>query len=372
MRKVCLILAGLCLLIGDADAASRDSVVQKQASPRSETNHVARTTQKRTVTQRSATNVQPRQNVSRTSADKIVTGRTATKKAIVNRAASNSTTRVSRAATTIKTNTFGDSYNSCRDAYFTCMDQFCANQNETYRRCVCSSKLKDIQKTEKLISQTNTSLQSFEDINIDAISKNSAEVKAMQTATAGESAIKKDNSDSANTLNNISSVLSNTKKQSLSTNGKLDIGGDIKAIWSTTDIIGGADIANLSGEALFNAVHTQCAEIVAPSCASSNFKMVSSAYGMYIENDCAILQKSLDAKKTSANASIRSTRHKMQDARYENYNAHNSVSINDCIAKVREDLTAETACGKEYIHCLDFSGKYLNITTGEVIYSPDF
>ena len=361
-------------MIGAADAASRDSNTQntRQTSSRPENNTAVRATQKRTVTSRGTTNIQPRQNTSRTSSDKVVIGRTATNKTIVKQRAATQPNRITRATTTTKTRTFGDSYNSCRDAYFTCMDQFCANQNENYRRCVCSSKLKDIQNTEKLLSQTATSLQSFEDLNIDAISKNASEVKAMLSATEGEAAIKKDKSDSSNTLKNISSVLSSSKKQSLSTGGKLDIGGDIKAIWSTTDLIGGTDIANLTGEALFNAVHSQCAEMVASACASSDFKMVSSAYGMYIENDCAILQKSLDAKTTSANASIRSTRHKMQDARYENYNAHNSVNINDCIAKVREDITADTACGKDYIHCLDFSGKYLNITTGDAIYSPDF
>jgi len=62
----------------------------------------------------------------------------------------------------------------------------------------------------------------------------------------------------------------------------------------------------------------------------------------------------------------------MNDARLENYNAHNSTSINDCIAQVRADITADTACGKDYVHCLDISGKYLNKTTGEPIYTADF
>jgi hypothetical protein len=93
---------------------------------------------------------------------------------------------------------------------------------------------------------------------------------------------------------------------------------------------------------------------------------------MYIENDCALLETNLKNKTTNANASIRQTRHKMQDARLENYDAHNSASINDCIANVRKDVLADTACGDNYVHCLDFSGKYLNMTTGEPIYSVDF
>lgn len=374
MRKICIALFGVFVCINSVNAAVRDvnTVKSRQITfPRNETTALTRNaTQKRIVTQRTSNKSQS----SNKRATKTVVGRSAVQKPTATRTSvSIAPTRVSRVATTnVKTKTFGNNYNTCRDAYFTCMDQFCANVNENYRRCVCSSKLADIQNTEKLLSQTASNLQGFDDLNIDAISKTAAEVKAMNSATAGESAIKKDKSDSANTLKNISSVLNDTKKQSLSTAGKLDAGGDIKAIWATTDLIGGSDIANLTGESLFNAVHAQCSEMVAESCAGSDLKMVSSAYGMYIENDCAVLQNNLDSKMTAANASIRTMRHKMQDARLENYNAHNSLTLDDCIARVRDDITADIACGDGYIHCLDFSGKYLNATTGDAIYSPEF
>ncbi len=312
-----------------------------------------------------------RKATARTASNKVVTGRAASTKQTVTRTPTK-TSRTARAATTVKTRTFGTNYNACRDAYFTCMDQFCATQNESYRRCVCSSKLKDVQKQEKLLSQTAESLKDFQDLNIEMISKTSKEVKAMLSASEGEAAIKKDTSDSANTLKNISGVLNDTKSKTISNQGQLDVAGDIKTVWSTTNLIGGSDIANLTGESLFNAVHAQCSELVAESCAASDLKMVASAYGMYIENDCSLLETNLKNKKTSANAAIRDTRHNMQDARLENYNAHNSVNINDCIANVRKDITSDSACGANYIHCLDFSGKYLNMTTGAPIYSPEF
>ncbi len=373
MRKVCLVLIGLFLCIDGVSAAGRVQNIATPSVSRQATNRTrSENTSGRTISSRGAIiNNNVRKTTSRNASNKVVTGRSATSKKNVTRIPQTAS-RIARAAATVKTRTFGTNYNSCRDAYFTCMDQFCATQNENYRRCVCSSKLQDIQKQEKLLSQTADSLKDFEDLNINMISKTSKEVKAMLSASEGESAIKKDNSDSANTLNNISGVLSDSKSKSLSTQGKLDIAGDIKAVWNTTNLIGGTDIANLTGEALFNAVHAQCSEMVAQTCASSDLKMVSSSYGMYIENDCALLETSLKNKTTTANAAIRGTRHKMQDARLENYDAHNSVSINDCIANVRKDITADSACGKNYIHCLDFSGKYLNSTTGTPIYSPDF
>lgn len=365
MRKVLFILIALSLCIGNADAVERNQNSVSRQTPRNET--VSRSTQNRTVSARNTSNQQ-------------TTTRRATNKTVVNRAVPQRTnttrytkpTRTSRAATTVVTKTFGSNYNSCRDAYFSCMDQFCATLNENYRRCICSSKLGNIQAQEKKLSQTADSLNDFEALNIDAISKTAAEVKAMATATSGESSIRKDKSDSAKNLNSIGAVLQNTKQKSLSTAGTLDIAGDIRAIWNTTHLIGGTNIANLTGESLFNAVNTQCNDLMKEYCSEPDLRMVSTAYGMYIENDCSILQNNLDKQTVAANASIRSTRHKMQDARLENYDAHNSLDVNDCIARVRKSITNDAVCGDDYIHCLDFSGKYLNVTTGEAIYSPDF
>ncbi len=197
----------------------------------------------------------------------------------------------------------------------------------------------------------------------------------MMNATAGETIASTlhDNSDSAQKLAGISEVLTNTKSKALSTQGTLDIAGDINAIWATTDLTSGAQLANLTGETLYNAVHSQCVDLIAPQCASTaTLNMVVAAYGMYIENDCATLQAALEKKYTQANAAIRNAESEMQSARLENYDAHNSTAINDCIAQVRKDITAETACGADYVHCLDVSGRYLNRDTGEPIYTADF
>lgn len=369
MKKVCLILIGIFLCVGMVDAAERGINTVSRT-----TNTSSRTGQRQTVVSRGTlANIKKIQsNNPRTTTNKTVVGREKTKNTRTATRKPAQSTRVSRAAINTTTRTFGTNYNFCRDAYFTCMDQFCANVNSTYRRCVCSSKLKSIQSQEKTLTNTATSLNDFQSLNVDAASKTAAEVKAMGSASVGEKSIKKDKSNSMKTLNNVSAVLENSKKQSLSTAGTLDIAGDIRQIWSTTELINGTDIANLTGESLFNAVHVQCNELAKEYCASTDLNMVSSAYGIYVENDCAILQNEIDKKKVLANAEIRSTRQKLQDARLENYNAHNSLNVNDCIAAVRKSMTADKACGDGYIHCLDFSGKYLNSETGEAIYSPEF
>lgn len=374
MRKFFVIFLGLLSCIDNVNAAGRtQNNITQSSSRQTSTSQRNDATQNRTISQRAATiSASVRKINARNASNKIVTGRTATNKKNVGRTIVPKQSVATRAAYVTSTKTFGNTYNACRDAYFTCMDQFCATQNPTYRRCVCSSKLQSIQKQEQLLSQTADSLKNFDNLNISMIPKTSEEVHAMLTASDGETGLKKDTSASANTLKNISSILNESKSKSLSTHGTLDIAGDIKSIWNTTHLIGGINIANLTGENLYNALHSQCYELIIPDCTDSDLKMISSAYGMYIENDCSVLEENLKAKTTAANTSIRDTRNKMQDTRLENYNAHNSVNINDCVANVRKDITANPACGDKYVHCLDFSGKYLNITTGQPIYTPEF
>lgn len=280
---------------------------------------------------------------------------------------------MARAATTSNISSMGDGYNTCRDAYFTCMDQFCANKDDTYRRCACSSRLDDMRELATKVSQTQDQLENFSDYNIDAISKTAKEVAASLTSTSGESSALEDKSESAQKLAGISSVLGSTKTKSLSTSGTLDIAGDIGSIWNTPDFIGSSDISNMEGEKLYSQVHSQCLDLVADACPrEATLNMVVSAYGMYIEQDCNAVQASLEGKKTTAAAAIRTTEYNMEQARLDNYDAHNSTEINDCIAQVRKDITADTSCGENFVHCLDVTGLYLNVNTGEPIYSANF
>ncbi len=394
-----LFIMAFCVSVGNANAAVRRAnspsrATEQNTSNRSGTtistkNITARTTsQKSNITAR-ATSSQSRAGLN-TSTSRTATGtkaRTATPSTQnirkLSRSATNNAThtpnrnnaRASIIPTDVSTNAFGSGYNTCREAYFTCMDQFCATANDTYRRCVCSSKLTDIQSRERALAQSSDQLQNFQDLNLSVIDKTAKEVGAMISATEGEltASIVQDKSSSTQALQGISDVLSKTKNKSLSTQGTLDIAGDINAIWATSSLVGGTNLANLTGESLYNAVHVQCADLVIDSCPNdSTLKMVTSAYGMYIESDCTALINNLNKQLLTANSTIRETDRAMQMARLENYNAHNSSSINDCVALVRADITADTACGEDYVHCLDITGKYLNRDTGAPIYSASF
>ena len=383
--------------VGIADAAVRDAnsisrnttknttvrdTITKGTTARNTTkNTISRTATTARTNARNATTARSAKSTTSarsTVANKIARATTPTTARTTTQNTARAAMRPARATITMNTvhsNTFGTGYNTCRDAYFTCMDQFCSTANDAYRRCICSSKLSEIQSRERALSNASDQLSDFHNLNMAVIDKTAAEVAAMTSATAGEftQSISNDKSAAASQLAGISEVLSKTKNKSLSTQGTLDIAGNINEIWSTTDLAGGTNIANLTGEALYNAVHAQCSQMVIDKCPDQSTQtMVVSAYGMYIENDCSLLINELDKKLTNANATIRESEREMNLARLENYNAHNSTSINDCIAQVRADITANTACGTDYVHCLDITGRYLNIETGEPIYSPNF
>lgn len=405
MKGIILFLVTLYFSIGSANAAVRgdNSITRTQTSTRTttpkqsvrntSTKNIATNAPRTVKSTRSAINIRNTTNTRSASTVRNATNtRTVPQK---NNSTSRPTTpnirqnistntaarsiginaRASATNTTNMSSVFGTGYTACRDAYFTCMDQFCATANETYRRCVCSSKLTEIQSRERALSQTSAQLQDFKGLNIAIIDKTGSEVKAMLSASEGEITQSniKDKSNSAKQLTGISEVLSKTKTKALSTQGTLDIAGNIDQIWNTTNLTGGASIANLTGEALYNAVNAQCSEMVNSICETPAIKtMVTSAYGMYIENDCTLIIDNLNKQLNTANAAIHETEQEMKNARLENYDAHNSTSINDCMAQVRQDITANTACGPDYVHCLDITGRYLNIETGEPIYSPEF
>ena len=278
----------------------------------------------------------------------------------------------------------GGGYAKCREAYATCMDQFCANANDTFRRCFCSAKFNEIRDTEEALDQAKVLLQQFEDNNLNAVDKTAAEVEAMYSATIGEQAIKKDTSGAQNILNEIGDLLSGKKKaepQQNNTSGSLgimslDFSDDVDDIWggggnSIFDTDTGVDMSVMEGIELYNISNKQCLELVGEACESSAvLNMATSAYNIMITQDCNTYEKKINKQREAVLTTVRQAEKFLREARLEEYRAHNSQDVNECISKVKTALSADLACGANYERCLDYSGVYINSTTGEPIYSP--
>lgn len=277
----------------------------------------------------------------------------------------------------------GGGYATCREAYATCMDQFCANANDTYRRCFCSSRFTDFRQTEAALDEAKTMLLRFNDNNLNAVNLTAAEVNAMYTATAGEQAIKNDTSGAAAMLAEIGDLLSGKKKATLTTTTSsslgildLDFSTDIDDIWgdgggsSIFSSNNSVDMSTLEGQELYSTANKQCLQLINDSCENDAvLNMARSAYNIMITQDCNAYEKKLNSQREQVASTVRTAEKYLREARLEEYREHNSADVNECLDKVRSAMTTDTACGANYKRCLDPSGIYINQNTGEPIYS---
>ena len=194
MKKV-LIFVALCLgLTGGTYGAVRDGGVATRAK-----NGTANTTQRLTNSTKSArtaarTSTLTPRGVATTT--KSATTRATTARATVNNAARTTTARattqnqspiprvISRATTDTDTQTpqtrTGAEYERCKTAYFTCMDQFCGQKNDDYRRCSCSNRLYDLVDARETLTQAGEQLTVFTE-NLDVVGMTAAQATAMKT-----------------------------------------------------------------------------------------------------------------------------------------------------------------------------------------------
>lgn len=376
-------------------ATARPSVtVARTASVQPATSNVV-TGRSGTVLQMAPTtgmNASRSATTARTASSNVISGASHSTASTARAASSNSVVGLSRAATARATAVFSDisaiggGYAKCREAYATCMDQFCANANDTYRRCICSARYDEFRNTENAIDQALNLLAQFEDNNLNAVGLSAEEVAAMYSATEGEMAIKNDTSAAANMLAEISDLLSG-KSSSTSSSGTsgtslglltVDFTSDLGDIWgegsSSSSIFStssGVDLASLTGQDLFNEASKQCLELVADSCENNaTLTMARSAYSIMITQDCNLYEKNINSQKESLEQTVRTAEKYLREARLEEYQSHNSADVNECIASVRNAIQSDAACGANYSRCLDYTGAYINQSTGEAIYSP--
>ena len=328
--------------------------------------------------------------VSRSATANVVSGASRSPASTARAAATNSVVGLSRGAATARAtavfsdvSAIGSGYAKCREAYATCMDQFCANANDTYRRCVCSAKYDEFRNTESAIDEALTLLAQFEDNNLAAVELSAEEVNAMYSATEGEMAIKSDTSAAASMLAEINDLLAGRKSvetTDLSSSSlgllNIDFTSDLDDIWGGTgtsifDSSTGVDLSSLTGEDLYAQASKQCLEIVADSCENDAvLTMARSAYGIMVTQDCNLYEKNINAQKESLEQTVRTAEKYLREARLAEYQSHNSADVNECIANVRSAILSDAACGPNYERCLDYTGAYINQNTGDPIYSP--
>ncbi len=363
MKKILFFIMISAFCIIDAESAVRTA----NSPSRGKTNTVSITpTKTRTKTSRNAVNT----TVSARAAKpvSVLIPKTKTTATRTSAQPSKTTRVVSRAAATQtvqKTETkTGAAYEQCKQAYFTCMDQFCQMKNDNFRRCSCNDRVFDFQTVSETYQQVSQRLTEFSE-NLETVGMTREQALAMKTASEGEDALTEDKSASKQLL---SAIMNAIKGEKASVGGKYK---DLNSVSMTTDMTNafgmedsGQIIASYNGSTLYKAVYPNCRNAVSEDCNSASLQRAVNAYLMAIEQDCNTVESALVKQQKTLKASTKQSSAMLDLARVENHQKQNTDDVATCLVNVEQAIQNEQVCGAKYHKCLDY-GQYIDVTTGE-------
>ncbi len=319
-----------------------------------------RTPQRTTTTTRSAA----RTSVpTRTPARATTTRSDTTQSARVARAGAITTTARSTTAQEI----MSKDYKKCREVYYECMDEFCANKDSQLKRCACSSRINEFDGVKKQLSAAEDKLLDFNQ-RLLVVNMDKEDAAALNKATEGELAFQqKDTSASKKMLDEISKKL-NTSFSSNNFDSNLNaISWSLNAdsAFDSVDSLMGASATSKSGPELYAAALPVCREMAREICSDDELAIAESGYQMTIEQDCNTVAKTYATQTDAARAKIREGGALLDMSRLDIYQKRNSDDILTCKKKMLDMLTDNTVCGKDLGKCLDTTGRYIDPSTGE-------
>ena len=284
----------------------------------------------------------------------------------------NRDTSLSRAALTAPEIISRD-YTKCRETFYGCMDEFCANKDAQLKRCACSSRINEFGKTQQMLDAAEDKLLDFGQ-RLLTVNLDKEDAAAIHTATEGEIAYnQKDTSASKKMLDEIAKRLNtsfddNAFNQSLA---PISLSLEIDSAFDNIDSMRGASTTTKSGPALHAAALPICREMAAEICSPEELSIAESGYKMLIEQDCNTVAKSYQAKTDQARERVFESGALLDMSRLDIYQKRNSDDILTCKSKMLDMLTDSTVCGSDMGKCLDTSGRYIDPTTGTAFLTPE-
>ena len=275
-------------------------------------------------------------------------------------------TNISRAAVTAD-EIMGRDYKKCREVYYNCMDEFCANKDSQLKRCACSSRVNEFDNAKKQLSQIDDKMLDFNQ-RLLTVNMDKEDAAALFKATEGELAFnQKDTSDSKKMLDEIAKKLntsfdSSNFDQNLSA---LSWSLNMDAAFDSVDSLLGASTTSKTGTDLYAAALPVCREMALEVCTEDELAIATSGYQMAIEQDCNTVAKSYATQTDTAREKVRESAALLDMSRLNIYQKRNSDDILTCKKKMLDKLTDSTVCGDKLGKCLDTSGRYIDPSTGE-------
>ncbi len=269
--------------------------------------------------------------------------------------------------TEIRDKIMSRNYSQCRDIYYNCMDEFCANKDSQLRRCACSSRTNEFDSTKNSLSTVEDKLLNFSQ-RLLTVNLDKEDAAAISQATEGELAYAKtDKSKSKQMLDDIAKKL-NTSFNNSNFDQNLNaisLSLNIDAAFDSVDSLAGASMTVKSGTALYSAALPVCREMALEICSDEELAIAESGYQMAIEQDCNTVAKSYETQSDKAREQIRESSALLDMARLDIHQKRNSDDILTCKGKMLDMLSDSSVCGENLEKCLDTTGQYIDPSTGE-------
>ncbi len=262
-------------------------------------------------------------------------------------------------------------YSACRNLFYECMDEFCANKDTVLKRCACSSRINDFDKTKEQLSKVEDKLMDFSQ-RLLTVNMDKEDAMALNTATEGEIAYSQDDrSQSKKMLDNISKKLNSSfKDEQFSQNlNAISLSLNTDAAFDSVDSLMGASTTTKSGTDLYEAALPVCREMAMEICTSEDLALAESGYQMSIAQDCNTVAKSYESQNEQARAKILESSALLDMSRLDIHQKRNADDILTCKKKMLDMLTDRSVCGEKMSKCLDITGQYIDPTTGEAFLS---
>ncbi len=258
-------------------------------------------------------------------------------------------------------------YTRCREIYYECMDEFCANKDTNLRRCACSARANEFDNMKKNMSRFEDKMLDFNQrlllVNLDA-----EDVNAINQSTEGEDAFyaTKDKTKSKRALDEIAKKLNTTfgDDGTGTSLAPISLSLNIDSAFDTVDSFMGSDTTTKSGTALYNAAIPICRETAMEVCTEDELSLAIGGYLMLMEQDCNTVHRAYQAQADAARSKVFESGALLDMSRLDAYQTRNSDDILTCKRKMLEMLTNTTVCGANMEKCLDMTGKYIDPTTG--------
>ena len=282
---------------------------------------------------------------------------------------------ISRAATTPKT-TYEDIVSrnpqKCRDIFYGCMDEFCANKDAQLKRCACSTRINEFRGIQKNLAQVEDKLLDFSQ-RLLTVNMDKEDALAMNVATEGELAFNQaDKSKSKKMLDEIAKKLNTSFEDNNFTQGlnALSLSLDTDSAFDPIDPNAGASTTAKTGTALYSAALPICREMALEVCTPDELSIAEGGYQIMIEQDCNTVKKSYQAQSDQARTKVFESGALLDMSRLDVHQKRNSDDILTCKNKMLKMLTDSTVCGANMEKCLDTSGQYIDPSTGAAILTP--